>query len=78
MTKITFSFAAIIYQAYNPHREACKVWIDKPGRALISFERPTWGQLFQDIASAHPGVEFEIPDEIDVITYNNKFQIIKE
>lgn len=78
MSNITFTFSAIVYLAYKPHREACKVWIHRHGRASISFERATWAQLFRDIESAHPGVEYEIPDEIDIITYDHKFQIIKE
>lgn len=74
MPNITFTFAAITYEAYKPHREACRVTIARPGRATIISTRPTWGELFKDIESAHPGVEFEIPDEIEVIVYDKKFK----
>jgi len=72
----TFTFAVVLYHAYYPVRENCRVTATFPNGKKFSFERENWEHLFKDLRSFYPGAKIEVPDEIEVIELDKGFRRI--
>lgn len=74
MSNRTFKFAVVEYEAYNPPVDNCRATI-QGGKHDITIERNSWLTLFCDLRLMYPGSKFDIPEEIDVITFDKNFKL---
>lgn len=74
---ISFIFFLVIYQKYNPVRENCRVKVIAPDHSNISFEQNSWEELFDVLDKMYPNIDYQIPDEIEVIRYDKHFNLLQ-
>lgn len=73
---VQLTFAAVYYAGKD--QEHARVTVQKPGKHFsMVWEQTTWEKLFDLLGKLYPGLNYEIPDEIDVIEYDKHYREIK-
>lgn len=63
------TFHVVIYTKYPEPVTNYRVTVPRPKNINMIFESKSWVGLFKLIESIYPGLKYELPDEIDTITY---------
>lgn len=63
------TFHVVKYTKYPVTVVQYRVTIPRDNGINLMFEAVSWSKLFDLIESFYPGLKYEIPDEIETITY---------
>lgn len=67
------TLVVVEYQAYLPASINYRAEVDQGTGCTMRYEQSSWSDLFALLDKLYPGIEYEMPDEIDTIRYDNKF-----
>lgn len=71
MERVTFSVAR--YLGYKPPRDNPRATVLLGRGRAMTVQSETWPGLIKLLRQVYPAIEFQVPEEVDLIEYDKKF-----